>query len=137
MEKSLSINKSFPLTSRFTDYIQLTKMKLSMLVVFSAALAFIIGSDGDVNWGKLLLLVIGGFLVTGSANAFNQVIERDFDRQMDRTKSRPLPDGRMKIQEAVIVAIIFGLTGLTLLTVFMNLTSGILGLIAILSYTLL
>ncbi len=119
------------------DYAQLTKMRLALLVVFSAAMAFIMGSDGDLNWSKFILLILGGFLVTGSANAFNQIMERDLDKLMDRTQARPLPDLRMKSQEAIAVATVFGIAGLLILSVFMNLTSGILGLLALLSYTII
>ena len=108
-----------------------------MLVVFSAAMAFIIGSTGTFDWVRFILLIAGGFLVTGSANAFNQVIEKDLDKLMDRTQSRPLPDSRMKPIEALIVAIILGFAGLFILTYFMNFASGILGLIALLSYTIM
>lgn len=123
--------------ARITDYAQLTKMRLTLLVVFSAGIAFIIGSSGPVNWIQFSLLILGGFLVTGSANAFNQVIEKDLDKLMDRTLSRPLPDNRMKPTEALVVAIVFGISGLFVLTYFMNLASGILGLFALASYTVM
>lgn len=135
MEKSIAISKPFTITSKITDYAQLAKMKLSLLVVFSASMAFIMSSEGAVDWSKFILLTIGGFLVTGAANAFNQVIEKDLDALMDRTKTRPLPDNRMKPIEALIVATIFAITGLYLLFAFMNTASGVLGLIALLSYT--
>ncbi|HMT30794.1 MAG TPA: heme o synthase [Bacteroidia bacterium] len=137
MEKGITINKSISITARMRDYAQLTKMRLALLVVFSAAMAFIMGSDGDLNWSKFILLILGGFLVTGSANAFNQIMERDLDKLMDRTQARPLPDLRMKSQEAIAVATVFGIAGLLILSVFMNLTSGILGLLALLSYTII
>jgi protoheme IX farnesyltransferase len=133
----LTHSNSSSLASRIADFAQLTKMKLAFLVVFSAAMAYLIGTQGNPDWTSLLLLVIGGFLVTGSANAFNQVIEKDLDKLMDRTSSRPLPDSRMKPREAVMIAIVCGVTGLFILTRYMNLASGILGFIALISYTLL
>jgi heme o synthase len=137
MEKSLSIDKSYPITSRLYDYGQLAKLKLSLLVVFSAALAFLMGSGSEINWGQFILLVIGGFLVTGSANAFNQCIEKDSDKLMSRTQARPLPDGRMSLHEAIIFACVIGISGLWILAYFMNLSAGLLGLFAIASYTLI
>jgi len=125
------------MSTRLTDYAQLTKMRLSLLVVFSAAMSFFMGSEGTVEWVKLVLLVLGGFLVTGSANAFNQVMEKDLDKLMDRTLSRPLPDERLKPTEALWLAIVMGVSGLFILTWFMNLASGILGLIALASYTVM
>ncbi|MDQ3050054.1 MAG: heme o synthase [Bacteroidota bacterium] len=137
MGQSISINNSSSMASRITDYAQLTKMRLALLVVFSAAMAFLMGSNGDVDWAKLGLLILGGFLVTGSANAFNQVMERDLDKLMDRTLSRPLPDSRMKPAEAIIIAVSSGVAGLFVLTYFMNFASGILGLLALVSYTVM
>lgn len=137
MENGIAINTSPTIASKVADYAALTKMKLSFLVVFSAAMAFIMGSGGDVNWSKFLLLVAGGFLVTGAANAFNQVIEKDLDKLMDRTRNRPLADGRMGVVEALIVSSIFAVSGLAILFTFMNTASGILGLIAIISYTII
>ncbi len=128
---------SSPIVARLTDFAQLTKMRLAFLVVFSAAMAYLIGTNGNPDWIKLLLLVTGGFLVTGSANAFNQVIEKDLDKLMDRTLSRPLPDARMKTREAILIAAACGITGLFILTRYMNLASGILGLFALVSYTLM
>jgi heme o synthase len=137
MGQSISVNNSSSMVSRITDYAQLTKMRLAFLVVFSAAMAFLMGSDGSVDWMKLLLLTIGGFLVTGSANAFNQVIEKDLDKLMDRTLSRPLPDSRMKTKEALIIAVTSGIAGLFILTWFMNVASGVLGFLALASYTVM
>ena len=132
--KEIISNKPSGFSARISDYAQLSKLRLSFLVVFSAALAFIMGSEGPVDWGKLLLLVAGGFLVTGASNAFNQVIERDLDKLMDRTRGRPLPDQRMKPLAAILAAILMGVTGLLILTLFMNPASGVLGLIALVSY---
>ena len=137
MGHSYSIPNQSSMLARLTDYAQLTKLRLAFLVVFSAAMAFLIGSDGAVDWARFGLLVLGGFLVTGAANAFNQVIERDLDKLMDRTLLRPLPDDRMKPTEAIMVAVIFGVVGLFILTFYMNFASGILGFLAIASYTVM
>lgn len=123
--------------SRLSDIAQLTKMRLSLLVVFSAAMAFLIGSSDDLDVGKLLLLILGGVLVTGSANAFNQIMEKDLDRLMNRTRGRPLPDRRMNQRQALIVAIIMGFAGLVILFAFLNPVAGFLGLAALISYTIM
>jgi protoheme IX farnesyltransferase len=125
------------MATRLTDYAQLTKLRLSLLVVFSAGMAFIIGSGGETDWTRFTLLLIGGFLVTGSANAFNQVIERDLDKLMDRTLDRPLPGARMLPREALFLAAILGLAGLFILFRYMNVASGILGFVALVSYTIM
>lgn len=111
-------------------------MRLSGLVVFSAAMGFVIATRGDFEWSKLFLLVIGGFLVTGSSNAFNQIIEKDLDKLMKRTATRPLPDGRMSITEALIAATLMGFTGVAILWLFMNPLCGMLSLLSLLLYTL-
>ncbi len=135
------IEKPTHTTSKFADYAAFIKLRLSALVVFSAAISFVIGShlsypDAALNWQKLCWLVLGGFLVTGSSNGFNQLIERDLDKLMTRTQNRPLPQGRMSIQEALILASVTGIAGVCILWYFMNPLSGILGFIALLLYTL-
>ena len=128
---------AFDLSARIRDYNLLTKMRLSSLVVFSAALGFVIGNKGDFHFGQLCWLVLGGFLVTGSSNAFNQIIERDLDKLMDRTKNRPLPAGRMSVGEAMIAAVLMGVSGILILWVFMNPLCGLLSALSLLLYTLM
>ena len=121
--------------SKVRDYAQFLKLRLAALVVLSAAFSFVIGSH-QVNWNKMLLLVLGGFLVTGSSNGFNQIIERNLDKLMHRTHMRPLPQERMTIIESFILALTMGITGISILWIFMNPMSGILGLTALILYTL-
>lgn len=124
--------------SKISDYGQFIKLRLASLVVLSAAIGFVVGSNTlgiDINWTKMLLLVIGGFLVTCSSNGFNQIMEKDLDKLMDRTKNRPLPQERMSINEAFILASLMGTLGIIILWVFMNPLSGILGMLALILYT--
>jgi protoheme IX farnesyltransferase len=134
-ENKLPAPNTLELKQKLRDYSQLTKMRLATLVVFSAAMAFMT-APGDVDFVKMGWLVLGGFLVTGSANGFNQVMERELDKLMDRTKSRPLPSVRMGVNEALLVCIITGVVGVFILWYYTNLASAILGLLAILLYTL-
>ncbi len=122
--------------SKVRDYVQFAKLRLSSLVVFSAAISYITVSH-PVDWMKLIWLVLGGFLVTASSNGFNQIIERETDRLMIRTANRPLPQGRMTINEAVLVASLMGFAGASVLFFCINLLSGILGLLALLLYVLI
>lgn len=103
-------------------------------MVFSAAITFAYASE-TIDWQKMFWLVLGGFLVTGASNGFNQIIEKDTDLLMKRTASRPLPQLRLSINQALIIAISFAISGVAILSYFINLTSGILGLAALLSYT--
>lgn len=111
------------------------KLRLAALVVVSAGICYGVAAE-SVNWEVFTWLIIGGTLLTGASNGFNEVIERELDALMERTRSRPLPTGRMSVPEGVILATIAGLTGIGMLWLFINPMSGILGLIAMLSYVL-
>ncbi len=126
--------KTVAQNSKMRDYAMFMKFRLASLVVLSAAIAFIACSE-VLNWASLGWLVLGGFLVTGSSNGFNQIIERNLDGLMTRTQNRPLPLGRMSVTEAIILASITGIIGIAILWIFMNPLSGILGFLALLLYT--
>ncbi|GAB4381368.1 MAG: heme o synthase [Salibacteraceae bacterium] len=120
---------------RLVDYAQLTKFKLGTLVVFSALCGYFVAVDlWQMQWMEVLFLTIGGYLVTGASNALNQCIEKDFDRLMQRTSSRPLPDGRMDVLEAATVAVLIGAIGIAILWLGLNPLSGILGALALVLY---
>ncbi len=133
MDKALIISKP-RIFSKLYDYGVLVKFKLLLFVVFSAAFAFLFGTRGAIDWGQFMLLSLGGFLVTGAANALNEVFEREPDKLMKRTRNRPLPDGRMSVSEALAVSMAFGLTGIWLLASYVSLLCGILGMIAMFTY---
>lgn len=118
--------------SKLSDYVALVKLRLSLLVVFSAVIAYII-TAGAFDLAAVCTLALGGFLITGAANALNQVLEKDTDKLMKRTANRPLPTGRMKISEAVLSAGLMSVTGLALLASFNPLTA-LLGSLSLLSY---
>lgn len=119
----------------FDDLKKLVKMRLTMTVVFSASIAFLIGSkqQGDINWINWVVLTVGGFLVTGSANGFNEIIERDLDRLMKRTSDRPLPSGRMTTGQALVLSLLMGILG-TYTLVTLNFIAGLLSVFSILLY---
>jgi heme o synthase len=131
--RTASIAVSFK--SKITDYAQLTKMRLASLVVFSALTGYFFAIDfSSASLLHLFYLVVGGFLVTGSSNAFNQIIERDLDKMMKRTQDRPIPDGRMEAAEAFFVASIIGFAGILILWFGLNPLSGLLGTLALFLY---
>ncbi|MCF8256100.1 MAG: heme o synthase [Flavobacteriales bacterium] len=111
------------------------KLRLATLVVVSAGICYGIATD-NFEWGIFAALIVGGTLLTGAANGFNEVIERDLDALMDRTKMRPLPTGRMTLLEALVVAVTTGAMGIAILWQLINPMCGILGLIALVSYAL-
>ena len=108
---------------KLKDYLQLVKLSLSIMVVFSSVMSFALtkGSEAYVDfWKMILLLFAGGMLVTGSANAINQVVEKDTDAQMKRTATRPIAAGRMTVAEGWTFAIITGALGVFILGFFFN-----------------
>lgn len=118
---------------KLKDYGQLLKLRLASLVVFSAVVTYFMAAENP-SWIQALLLTLGGFLVTGSSNAFNQIIEKELDKKMDRTQQRPLPQDRLSESEALVFSSLIGLLGIWILWHFMNPLSGILGIAALLSY---
>ena len=120
---------------KLSDYAQLGKMRLASLVVFSAAMAFLT-APGPVNWMAFLWLIVGGVLTTASANSFNQVIEKDLDKLMDRTAQRPIPGSRMSAQEGLLFGVLTGVAGVFILSWLLNPASGLLGLLSIILYTI-
>jgi protoheme IX farnesyltransferase len=105
------------MTHKLRDYSLLVKMRLSLTVVFSSIMAFLIAAD-HISWTAVLTLAAGGFLVTGAANALNQVLEKDYDCLMKRTADRPIAAGRMSVSEGVLSAGMMSLFGITFLAMF-------------------
>ncbi|WP_236969599.1 heme o synthase [Membranihabitans marinus] len=109
------------------------KFKLSLLVVFTSSLAFIMAGGSGMGLHSFVIFIMGGFLVTGSANALNQIIEKDYDSLMSRTKDRPVASGRMAISFAILLAGAMCISGLLLLAYFNTLTA-LLGALSVISY---
>jgi len=119
--------------SVLTDFKEITKMGLSLSVVFSSLAGYLLGAE-TINLITLLLLSIGGYFMVGASNAYNQIIERDLDALMDRTKNRPIPAGRMSVNTAFIIATTFTILGLITLYVI-NPKTAMWGAISIFLYT--
>lgn len=108
---------------KIKDYLQLMKPSLSIMVVFSSIISFLLtqGSESYVDiWKMIFLLFAGGMLVTGSANAINQVVEKDTDALMKRTAIRPVASGRMSVTEGWIFSIATGALGVFILGNYFN-----------------
>ena len=120
---------------RFSDFSKLIKFRLTFLVVFSASISFLIGSkvNGIIEWKSWGLLIAGGFLVTGAANCFNEMIEKDLDKLMKRTADRPLPSGRMMTGQALVLGLLMGIAG-TVMLFNLNPTAGYLAIFSIFLY---
>ena len=118
-----------------SDFKQLTKMGLSMSVVFSSVAGYLLAIDvASISLYTILLLSFGGYLMVGASNAFNQIIERNTDALMKRTKSRPIPAGRMSVNTALVIAILFTILGIAILY-SINPKSALFGAISIFLYT--
>lgn len=105
---------SLTITSVISDFKEITKMRLSISVVFSSLAGYLLGVD-VVDFKTLILLALGGYFMVGASNAYNQIIEKDLDALMKRTKNRPIPAGRMSVNTAFIIATVFTLLGIIIL----------------------
>lgn len=125
----------FSLRQKVTDYNQLVKTRLTFLVVVSAAITYATAAfGGNFSWFDFTMLNIGGFLVTGSANGINQIIEKNYDKLMVRTANRPVATNRMGLNEAVIVSTLLGIAGVMLLGYFLNPTAGLIAFASLVLY---
>ncbi len=98
----------------FLDFKQLTKTGLSVSIVFTSIAGYLLGVE-TINYSTIILLATGGYLMVSASNAFNQVIEKDIDALMIRTKNRPLPSGRMHPSVALTIATLFTTLGIAIL----------------------
>jgi heme o synthase len=135
---TISNSASFKLVSKVKDYFQLIKFTLSFMVVFSTVVSFLIAPNEQFYVRdkilSVLLLFVSGMLVTGSANAINQVLEKSSDALMKRTASRPVASGRMSMNEAAVFAFITGAAGVFMMWRYFNSESAILSLLSLFLY---
>jgi heme o synthase len=121
--------------SKLKDYMQLTKPSLNIMVGFSSVICYQMAPKiVKTEWLLILFLFIGGYLITGSANAMNMAIEKDTDSQMKRTAKRPVASGRMSVNEAWTFAIISGAFGIFILGFFFNWLSASLAALSLFLY---
>ncbi|WP_290842048.1 heme o synthase [Flavobacterium sp.] len=126
---------TFSIKTIFADFKAITKAGLAISVLFSSIAGYLLGfSDTNpFSWTVLVMLLIGGYCMVGASNAFNQVIEKDLDAMMDRTKNRPVPSGRMSVNTALAIA--FGLTFVGLVLLYLiNPKTAMFGAISIFLY---
>jgi len=123
--------------SFISDFKKLIKLRLTVLVVFSASVSFLIGSreQDSINWINWAILTLGGFLVAGAANGFNEIIEKDLDKLMSRTSDRPIPSGRMTTGQALVLSLFMAIAG-TLILLRLNMITGVLSVFSIFLYAM-
>ena len=116
----------------FSSFTEITKLRLSASVVFSSVISYLIGMS-EFDFEIFLYLVVGGLMMVSASNIFNQVIERDLDALMQRTKGRPLPMGQISVNNALVLGFTFVIAGLTFLYIISPLCA-MLGAISIFIY---
>ena len=123
------------LKSIFLDFKEITKAGLAISVVFSSIVGYLLGFSDKHPFSviTLILLAIGGYCMVGASNIFNQVIEKDLDAKMDRTKNRPLPSGRISVNSALILGFVLTFIGLVVLYII-NPKTAMFGAISIFMY---
>jgi len=137
MKATLSTTENnFSLKSIYVDFREITKARLAISVVFSSVAGYLLGfnNENPFSWNVLILLFIGGYCMVGASNAFNQIIEKDLDVLMDRTKNRPVPAGRMSVNTAFVIACVLTVLGLAILY-SINPKTAMFGAISIFLYT--
>ncbi len=122
------------LAEKAKAYWQLLKFRLSFLVAFSCAFGFVLAAP-VVDYWTLLMVFIGGFLLSGSSIAINQIIEKDLDKLMTRTMNRPLPTGKLTITEAFGFSMVCFIGSMALLITFTNPLTVILSLVSMILYS--
>lgn len=120
--------------SKLAAYVELLKVRLSLLVAFSCAFGFVLAST-EANWPKLILVFTGGFLLSGASIVINQILEKDYDKLMSRTMHRPLPTGRVSTEEAWIFAVLVFTLSLILLYISTNMLTVVLSVLSMILYS--
>lgn len=130
-----TVSNSSLVLSRTCAFIELLKVRLSLLVAFSCAFGYGLATRGSIDWTVLLMLTLGGFLLSGASVCINQIIEKDLDAVMVRTQNRPLPTERVSSLEATIFAMVCFLLSIILLWLHTNPLTVILAIISMLLYS--
>jgi heme o synthase len=135
--RAVALAVPWPLASaRAADFLELTKPRLNLLVVATTLAGYYLGADG-FDPALLASTVVGTGLVAGGAAAFNEILERDTDALMRRTRTRPLPGGRMRVSTAVWFAFALSVGGLALLAAGANGLAAGVAAVTVVSYALI
>jgi protoheme IX farnesyltransferase len=123
-------------SGRWRDFLELTKPRVSLLIVFTALVGMVLASPGMVPLHALLFGTLGIALASGSAAAFNHVLDRRIDEQMARTRRRPLPTGHLQMHHAVIFAALLGLASMLILGLLVNALTAALTFCSLIGYAM-
>ncbi|MCE2997611.1 MAG: heme o synthase [Cyclobacteriaceae bacterium] len=135
MEAVQNLSKWTLAIGKARAFYELLKPRLSMLVAFSCAFGYGLASKGSIDWLVLSMLALGAFLLSGASVCINQIIERDLDKIMTRTMSRPIPTGRVSVNEASIFSVVCLLLSIAILWVFTNPLTVVLSIVSMVLYS--
>lgn len=126
---------SLAVVAKVRDYMLLIKFTLSFTVVFSCVICYLLAPNVvEYDWSMITLLFVAGMLITGSANAINQAVEKDTDALMKRTSKRPVANGSMSQNEAYTFAIVAGIVGVGMMWYYFNLSSALVSAFSLFLY---
>jgi protoheme IX farnesyltransferase len=126
--------QSLSMAEKFSAYVELTKPRITLLVVLTAAAGFCLGSENGIDYVRLLNMSLGIALLSSGIATLNQYIERDLDRLMRRTESRPLPSGKLLATPAMWFGVTLSVIATLYLAVSINGLSALLGVVTLASY---
>jgi len=135
VENSVNINVGLTVSQKMKAFVELMKMRLSLLVAFSSAFGYALGMGGRVDWMQLGALFVGGWLISGASCTVNQVLEKDYDKLMKRTQNRPLPTERLNNSESLWFAVFTAIVGIGLLWVSTNMLTVGLSVLSMILYS--
>ena len=126
--------KPLPAKSKFSAFIELTKPRITLLILISTALGYYLAESAMNNYLNFFYTILGTAILSGGSGTINHCIEKDLDMLMDRTKSRPIPAGLISINTALNFGLSQSIIGFAILWLFVNQLTAILGLATILLY---
>lgn len=135
VENSVNINVGLTISQKVKAFVELVKMRLSLLVAFSSAFGYALAMGGRVDWMQLGALFVGGWLVSGASCTVNQVLEQDYDKLMKRTQNRPLPTNRLNNSESLWFALVLAIAGVGLLWISTNMLTVGLSVLSMILYS--
>jgi len=121
--------------AKMKAYVELLKVRLSLLIAWSCAFGYALATHGNVKWDVMLMLTLGGFLMSGASSAINQILERDLDKLMPRTMNRPLPTGRATVNEATVITLLCMALSLIILWIYANPLTVVLSVVSMILYS--
>ncbi|MBX2916553.1 MAG: heme o synthase [Cyclobacteriaceae bacterium] len=135
MSQPVNTVATIPAGLKIRAFIELLKVRLSLLVAFSCAFGYGLATRGNMDWQVLFMLTLGGFLLSGASVSINQILEKDLDALMTRTQSRPLPTNRISVSEATIFTLICMAASLIILWIYTNPITVVLSIVSMLLYS--